>query len=169
LDAKWPEPLTVLRPMTSRNDIFETACIEEFAFLTSFGFVLIESVKDNFGCRLTYNNSTSAIKIKLDRAIITVDYYILKDGEIPKHPIFFNSDEEFLVFDLNDLLILKTDKKIDQDYKLMYQEEYMKKKIKEFAVMLQRYGADFLSGDFSLLPQIKDKVVRRAKELEHEQ
>jgi hypothetical protein len=59
--------------------------------------------------------------------------------------------------------------KIEQDHKLMYQNDYMEKKIKEFAAMLKKYGSDILSGDFSLLPKIKERVVRRAKELEHEQ
>jgi len=88
---------------------------------------------------------------------------------MPKDPIFFNPNEEFLIFDLNDLLILKKGEKIDLDHKLMYQEDYMKNKIKEFAMMLKIHAKDILSGDFSLLPKIKERVVRRAKELENEQ
>lgn len=155
--------------MKSRNDIFETTCHNEFSFLGEFGFTLIDSMKDNFGCRLTYKNNTTGIKIDLDRSLLVIDCYKLKDGELPKRPIFFNPNDEFLVFDLNTLLILKTGEKIDQDQKLMYDEHYMKNKIKESAMMLKIHAKDILSGDFSLLPKIKERVIRRAKELENEQ
>lgn len=155
--------------MKSKDDIFEITCKKEFSFLENLGFAIVDSTKDNYGCRLTYKSDATAVKIELDRATMFIDCYKLKDGNIPKRPIFFDQNEEFLVFDFNDLLMVKVGRKIEQIPKLMYREDYMKEKIKEFAEQLRCHGTDILSGDFSLLPEVKKRVVGRAKELENEQ
>lgn len=155
--------------MMPREDIFEAACQKEFSFLAGLGFKIVSTEKDNYGCRITYKNNTTAIKINLGRDLMFIDCYKLKNGEIPKPPIFFNPTDEFLVFDINDLLAIRTGDQIGQDHRLMYKEKYLADKVKEFAEKLKCYGMDILSGDFSLLPEIKKRVIRRAKELENEQ
>ncbi len=145
--------------------------MEHFSFLRDYGFELVKAEKDNYGCRLTFQNKWTAIQIQLDvlGPGMVIDCYRLKNGVVPIYPIFFDPQQEFLVFDINDLFVIKSGRKFDQDPGLMYEEHYMRTKIKEAAGMVHRDAIDILSGDFSLLPKIKERAARRAKELEHEQ
>src|SRR6266567_1551126 len=59
--------------MKTRTDTFEEASQKAFSFLEKFGFELVESIKDDYGCRLTYKNNTSAVRIELERAIMSID------------------------------------------------------------------------------------------------
>ncbi len=155
--------------MNAINDNFEAICLQEFSFLANYGFALSECRKDNYGCCLTYKNTTAALKIQFARGEILIDVYKLHNGQIPTYPVFFDQNKEFLVFDVNDLIIIRTGTKVEQNAKLMYTQEYMKKKIKEFATLLIEHAGDVLSGDFAILHKIKERVVSRAKELKHEQ
>lgn len=155
--------------MKTRNDVFEASCQRGFSFLANYGFALVDCIKDNYGCCITYKNNSAAITIQLEDAGVLINFFKLVNGDIPVYPVFFDPKEEFLVFDFNDLLIVRTGAKVEQDPKLMYNEEYMKGKITEFAELLRRHGDDVLSGDFGILPKIKERVVRRVKELEDEQ
>ena len=67
-----------------------------------------------------------------------------------------------------DLLVIRTGKKLEQDGKLIYNEEYLKAKTQEFADLLKEHATDVLRGDFDVLPGIKERVTKRAKELEGE-
>jgi len=154
------------------NEIFEKLVRNNFQFLTGdFAFQLIDVEKNNYGCLLWYKNQTTVVRVSLELydGGIFVTIYQLKDGNIPEYPTFFDPAAEFLIFDLNDLLILRTGKKVEQDSSLTYGEEYLTMKVEEFARLLEKHGSDVLSGDFGILAKIKEKVARRAKELEDEQ
>src|SRR5438552_17683017 len=101
--------------MTNREDVFEKCCLSEFKYLTEFGFHLVKTEKDNYGCFLTYKNKWVALKISLVGSGIDIVFYKLRDGEIPPYPIFFNPKQEFSVFNAIDLLVVKTGKGFEED------------------------------------------------------
>jgi len=153
------------------NDDFEKFVRKEFQFLIGeYCFQIIDVEKTNYGCLVWYRNQTTVVEVSLelydDGIFVTI--YKLKDGNIPEYPIFFDLAAEFLIFDLNDLLILRTGKKLELDGKLIYKKEYLETKVREFAASLKKNATDVLSGDFAVLPQIKERVAKRAKELEDE-
>ena len=49
--------------MKTRNDIFEECCRREFSFLAEFGFTLVKSEKDNYGCSMVYKNKWAALNV----------------------------------------------------------------------------------------------------------
>lgn len=153
--------------MHNRRDLFEKFCLREFDYLSEFGFRLIESKKDNYGCFLTYKNTWVAIKIALVGSGIDVNFYRLRDGQIPPYPIFFDPKEDFLVFNAVDLLGVKTGKGFDQTPARLYEKDYLECAVGTFAQLLHEHARDVLCGDFGVLPMIKDRVVKRARELEN--
>jgi hypothetical protein len=155
--------------MNTRYNAFRAVCLQEFAYLHEFGFALNEAEIDDYGCRVSYKNATTGLRADLERSMISVDCYKLIDGNFPKYPIFFNPSDDFLVFDVNDLFILRLARKVEQDPERMYEIPYMEGKVKEFSNLLRECAGDIFAGDFAILPKIKERVVRRAKELEHEQ
>ncbi len=153
------------------NDIFAKFVRKEFQFLIDeYGFQIIDVEKTNYGCLVWYKNQSTVVRVSLelyDGGVFTT-IYKLKDGGIPEYPVFFDPAAEFLIFDLNDLLLLRTGKKVEQDGELIYKKEYLETKVQEFAASLKKNATDVLAGDFTVLPQIKERVARRAKELEDE-
>ena len=150
-------------------DIFESACMKEFSYLSNFGFSLIDSKRDNNGCNLTYKNKWLALSVGLDRDGIDIVFFKLSNNEIPPYPIFFDPNEEFLVFNANDLLTAKNQKTFEQVTKYLYEKPYMKIKVREFAELLRLHASDVLSGNFEVLEKVKELVIRRWHELKHEQ
>jgi len=153
------------------NDDFERLVRHEFQFLVDdYRFQIIDVEKTNYGCLVWYKNQFTVVRVSLEiyDGGMFVTIYRLRDGSIPEYPVFFDPAAEFLIFDLNDLAIIRTGKKVEQDGELIYDKHYLEAKVKEFASLLKSNGADILSGDFSVLPQIKERVARRAKELEDE-
>jgi hypothetical protein len=153
----------------SSLEVFESACMKDFSYLSDYGFSLVKTEKDNSGCFLTYKNKSLALKISLDRDGIEIVFFKLSNNEIPPYPIFFDPSEEFLVFNANDLLFAKCQKHFEQVTKRLYEESYLKAKVKEFAELLRLYASDVLLGNFEVLGKIKELVVRRSHELKHEQ
>jgi hypothetical protein len=154
------------------NDSFEQLVRSDFRFLAErYGFQVIDVEKSNYGCIVWYKNQTTVVRVSLELydGGLFVTIYRLKDGNVPDYPIFFDPRAEFLVFDLNDLLIIRSGEKIDQDPTLIYDEKYLKSKVKQFSQALQQHADDVLRGDFEILPKLKERVARRAKELEDEQ
>lgn len=153
------------------NDDFEKVARVSFQFLIDdYQFQIIDVEKNNYGCVLWFKNQYTAIRLSLElydgRLFVTI--YKLKKGTIPEYPVFFDSASEFLIFDLNDLAILRTGKKVEQDSELIYKKEYLETKVQELATTLKMNATDVLSGDFTVLPQIKERVAKRVKELEDE-
>ena len=158
--------------METVNDRFEGLVRDRFQFLeTDYNFHICETIKDNYGCFIMYKGSVLAIRVSYEiyDAGIYANFYKLKNGNIPKYPVFFNPAEEFLIFDLNNLLLLRCGKIITQDFKRLHEAAYQEYILKQYADSIKKYALDILNGDFSVLPQLKEIVVRRAKELEHEQ
>lgn len=148
--------------MENLNAAFELICTEEFSFLVNeYNFSIIESKSNNYGCFITYKNTTTAVKVNMERGEISIECFRLKNGEIPERPIFFKPEEELLFFDLNDLLVIKGEMQIEQNYKLMSHRKYLRIKMNEFATLLRKHGVSVLVGDFSLLSKIKDAVKAR--------
>lgn len=150
------------------NEEFEKLVRREFHFLIeNYGFQIIDVEKSNYGCLVWFKNQWAVVRVSFELydGGIFVMIYKLTEGNIPEYPVFFDRRAEFLIFDLNDLTIVRTGKRVQQDPKLIYDKEYVAAKIKEFAASLKMNAHDVLSGDFSVLPQIKERVARRAKEL----
>ena len=160
------------KPKPDMRDVFEAFCSKHLNFLLDdFAFKVVSVEKDNYGCFITCRNNTTALKASLcplDGQIIICIYRIV-DGKIPKYPLFFDRHAEFLVFSLDTLSKLKTGKFILQEQKDLFDAKSIERIVKEYAELLKQYGAEFLRGDFSILPQLKEIVARQAKELEHEQ
>jgi hypothetical protein len=150
--------------MNVLSEVFSLECRRKFSFLERSGFVLTDAVRDAYGSRLTYRNPFVAIRINLELAQIFIDCYILQCGTIPARPAHVNPHDDCLVFDFNDLLFIKSGKVIEQDARRMYNKEYLLEKINEFSEAVRIYGADFLSGDFSVMPKIKERIIRRIKD-----
>jgi len=153
------------------NEIFEKLARTNFQFLIDdYGSQLIDVEKNNYGCLLWYKNQTTVVRVSLELydGGIFVTLYKLQNGNIPEFPTFFDPAAEFLIFDLNDLLIVRAGKKVEQDGELIYNEAYLASKVSEFAGLLKQYGNDVLREDFAILPHIKEIVARRARELEEE-
>lgn len=151
----------------SNFEIFESVAIEEFSFLSGYGFSLIDSVKDNYGCSQTYKNNWLALRISMDKEGINVVFYKLSKNQIPPYPIFFNPADEFLVFNANDLLFAKTQKNFEQVTARLYEESYLREKIKELALLLRINATDVFTGNFAILVKIYELVVQRWREIEH--
>jgi hypothetical protein len=151
------------------SDAFESACVKDFSYLSDYGFSLVKTEMDNYGCFLTYKNKSLALRISMDRDGINIVFFKLSNDEIPAYPIFFDLDDEFLVFNANDLLTAKMQKTFEQVTKRLYEESYMKAKVKEFAELLRLHASDMFLGNFESLETIKVLVVRRWCELKHEQ
>src|SRR5260221_13631165 len=98
----------------SNFDIFESACMKDFSYLSDYGFSLVDSKNDNNGCILTYKNKWLALRITLDRDGIDIVFFKLSNNEIPPYPIFFEPSEEFLVFNADDLLFIKSQRRFEQ-------------------------------------------------------
>ena len=149
------------------NDDFEKHVRREFQFLIDdYRCQIIDVEKNNYGCLVWYKNQSTVVRVSLELydGGMFVTVYKLKDGSIPEYPVVFDPAGEFSIFDLNDLAILRTGKKVEQDAKLIYKKEYLQTKVQEFATTLKMNATDVLSGDFTVLPQIKERVARRAKE-----
>ena len=154
------------------RDVFEALFSKHLAFLMNdFAFKVISVEKDNYGCFITCRNKTTALKASLCPldGQIAVSIYCIVDDKIPKYPIFFDAHADFLVFSLDTLSKLKTGKFIQQSQKDLFDVNGIERIVKEYAELLKQYGVEFLRGDFSILPQLKEIVARQAKELEHEQ
>jgi hypothetical protein len=160
------------KPKQDTRDAFEELCSKHLDFLfNELAFKVISVEKDNYGCFITYRNDTTALKAGLCPldGRISFDIYRLIDGEIPKYPLFFDPRAELLVFNLDMLTILKTGKYVEHNRKHLFNKRDIERIVKEYAVLLKQYAFDVLRGDFSVLPEIKTIIARRAKELEHEQ
>jgi hypothetical protein len=99
---------------------------------------------------------------------IFVLFYRLKDGKIPPHPIFFDPKAEFLIFNFNDLLLLRHSEMILQDPARLHEPAYNESILKNYAAALKKHATDVFGGDFGVWEQVKPIVVHRAKELENE-
>jgi hypothetical protein len=158
--------------MVYSNDIFEKIARQEFRFLESeYDFKLHGVEKTVYGCFIIYKASALAVRVSCEThdGGVFVKIYKLKDGEIPKYPIFFDPKAEYLIFNFNNLLLLRAKRVIEQDEERIYKDsEYLKATVKQFADNLKLYGSDVLKGDFGILPELHKIVIRRAKELEDE-
>ena len=105
----------------------------------------------------------------MDRDGISVVFFKLLNNEIPSYPIFFDPNDEFLVFNADDLLSAKKQKAFEQVTSRLYEKLYLKVKVKEYAELLRLHAADMFLGNFAVLEKIKELVVRRWCELKHEQ
>ena len=155
--------------MKSRHDIFEATCLSEFSYLSDYGFTLVKTDADNYGRYLTYKNQWIALRVALVGSGIEIVFYLLRDGVIPSYPIFFSPKEDFNVFNATDLLVIKTGTNIEQNPRLLYEEHYLRAKVKEMAELLRRHASDVFRGNFEVVPKIRELVVRRWCELKDEQ
>jgi hypothetical protein len=154
------------------NDIFATLARDKFQFLeTLHGCQIIDVEKSNYGCIVWYKNSSVAIRVSYeiyDDGIFVTIYRLRDDGQIPEHPIFFDPSAAFLTFDLNDLIRVRGGERLSKGSESMYDRAALAKTVEEYANALKSHASDVIDGDFSILPQIKEIVARRAKELENE-
>jgi hypothetical protein len=152
--------------MAYTNDTFEQIVRQEFKYLeTDFNFHVHKVEKNVYGCFLIYKGLALAIRVSFEihDGGVFVYIYRLKDGKIPEYPIFFDPKADFHIFDFNNLVLLKTNHPIEQNEQSVYEDgEYMKCIIREYAESLRTYGADLLNGDFSVFPEIRKIVARRA-------
>jgi hypothetical protein len=152
--------------MAYTNETFEQIIRQEFKYLeTDFSFHIHKVEKNVYGCHVMFKGSALGIEIcfEVHEGHVSVRIYRLKDGEIPKYPIFFDPKAEFLIFYFDDLMLLKTKHSIEQNERSVFEYGgYMKRIIKEYAENLRIYGADLLNGDFSVFPEIHKIVARRA-------
>lgn len=146
------------------NDEFEKACRGKFQFLESdFGFRLFEVKKDDYGVLVTYSNPTTAVRISYEPfdggVFVTISKVV---GGIPAtFPIFYDRNSELLAFDLNDLLYLRSRRRIKQDPRLLTNPSHADLILKELADGVLRHGVDVLNGDFLVLAEIKKMVDSR--------
>jgi hypothetical protein len=158
-------------PKQDTRDSFEMLFSKHLNFLfDEFAFKIISVKKDNYGCVISCQNNTTALQAALsplDGQII-ISVYRIVDGQIPKYPLFFDRNADFLVFSLDTLSKLKTGQFIRQEQKDLFDAKGIERIVKEYADLLKRYGTDFLHGNFGILPELKEVVARQAKELEHE-
>jgi hypothetical protein len=154
--------------MQNRKDIFESACLKEFAYLSEFRFQLIKREKSNYGCFLRYQNSFVALDISLVGSGIVIVFFKLQNDAIPEYPVFFDPEAEFLVFHAIDLIAVKTGKIFEQISARLFEQDYLETKVKEFASLLRMHATDIFQGDFTVLENVKQRVVHRWAELKNE-
>jgi hypothetical protein len=152
-------------------DSFETLCRTHFEFLVSeFGCTVQPVRSDNFGKLITFANGVVSVTFDycpLD-GCICITLYRLINGQLPKLGIFSNPKDELYSFRFDMLILLRTGRIVRQTRADLFNETRINDILSEYARLMKIYAAEFLRGDFRILPEIKAVIQQRARELQHE-
>ena len=171
------------------SELFFKLCDRYFQFLLEKFGCRVVSRKDNswrWGYEVTYQNSTTAVKIRYEPA----DHYVfillcqLVNGKIPDYPVSIHRKTKLHQFYLDDLLVLRSpgtrirskpfgdtipdDLSAKQIIEACVANPFTKHDlehmVKTYAAALRKHGADILRGDFTVFAQLEKIVKKRAEE-----
>ncbi|HEX3626242.1 MAG TPA: hypothetical protein VH280_12530 [Verrucomicrobiae bacterium] len=152
------------------RDVFESLCTKSLHFLVAdFAFKIVSTEKDNLGCFIVFQNDTTALKASmcpLDGRI-AFDFYRLVNNIMPKYPIFFDAASDLLVFNFDNVTLLKDGTFVQQRQSDLFSPQGIERIVKEYADLLRRYATDLLRGDFSISEQVKQLISLRSKRLKN--
>jgi len=150
-------------------DEFKYYCDNMFDYLvTEYNCRETIVEKNAFGYLITYQNSTTAIRISYEPRECAVFILLSRiiNGEIPKYPIFIKPETIINCFYLDDIIKLKVPSARNESIgKYLLSKNDVEIVIQKNANYLKQYATDILNGDFNLFDEL-DKIVkgRSAKE-----
>lgn len=144
-------------------DKFKYYCNTIFGYLEKeYGFKETKNEENRFGYYITYQNSTTAIRISYEPMECGVFVLLsrLINDDIPKYPVFIKPETIINSFYLDDIIKLKmlSSEKELRNTSLLNEKE-LETVMNECAHNLKQYATDILKGNFKLFEEL-DVIVK---------
>jgi hypothetical protein len=155
--------------MTTNSD-FERLCRKRLNVLgPDYGFTIAKVEKDCYGVFITYQNSTSFVRISYQPRETGVSVFIGRTvgGIVPPYPTNVEPDTVLHWFDFEDLLALKAPSAtiLSTTAREQLSCAQLDQALKRIAIALDTYARDIFRGDFSIFEELDRVVKARAKML----
>jgi hypothetical protein len=138
-----------------------------------FGFKLVDVKQTDFSDYLTYQNSTTGIKIIYEPRECGIFILLsrLIDGKMPEYPIHIKANTILNSFDLEDIISFKLSQKgIGYKFKNffrkynIYRKASLVRNLTRYSEELEEHAGYILKGDFGDFPEL-DKIVKNRGKL----
>lgn len=150
-------------------EIFEAFCQESFMFLEDeYSFKILTVEHDTSSTFITYQNSTTAIRISFEprEGGVFILLSRLINGNIPAYPILIDQETSLNSFYLDDLLNLKAPTlKMEYQIEDLFDSLKLENIIMQMAKALKKYAVEILKGNFQLFVELESLVKKRAEDL----
>jgi len=158
--------------MKNRNTHFEEIqrlCIEKLDFLEKdFGFKVVNREEEPYGVFITYQNSTTAVRISFEPREGGVFLLLsrLVEGKVPPYPIIVGENTALNSFYLDDLVALRAPS-LEFSFRKakMSSVVQIESAVNEIGGVLRKFASDILMGDFSIFKELAVIVKNRQRNI----
>jgi hypothetical protein len=152
------------------ND-WERRVAPHFGYLrTEFGCEIVDRSDENWWeMSLTYQNSTTAIKVACSEEFDRVETEIIRlvDGARPPYPAFVSATPKLHQFGLGNLLTIRAPELWSELKEQKGQsDDAIAEQLESQAKALREFGTDILRGDFSSFDEMEARVRAIARDVE---